>query len=143
MNHRWFGDLNAHWNHDEHRGRRRAEGPMADKTTSNAHRILPVLSCFGGLAVYRGARFFEPSCSYTYDKVPELYIPASYHASLNDPCEHVALHLCLAERGTTQRDGDFTAAAAAQELPSEANKADHRRFRAGIVTSMVSWWSGS
>lgn len=81
-------------------------------------QIIPAQSCFGGLAVYAGPRYFDQRCNYSYRDVPVDYVPAAYHGTLKSPCEHVALHLCL--RHIT---GD--------------------KFAGGIVSSMKSWWSGS
>lgn len=82
--------------------------------------IVPVQSCFGGLAVYN-SRYFTPECNYSYSQIPESYIPRHYHAILQAPCEHIAMHLCLNASG----------------------RASQHSFSAGVVTNMKTWWGGT
>ena len=57
--------------------------------------VVPVRSCFGGLAVYRAAVWLEPACQYTLP--PNHALLLQRYASHIDgvPCEHVAFHACL------------------------------------------------
>ena len=60
---------------------------------------VPVRSCFGGLALYRGSKWLHPQCSYLeMDRTNENY---SIRAEKR-PCEHVIFHRCLSavENGT-------------------------------------------
>lgn len=60
--------------------------------------IIPVRSCYNGMAIYNGVKFFAPECTYTvYTSVPRDLFPAAFgHFRQQDPCEHVAFNLCLA-----------------------------------------------
>ena len=66
----------------------------------NGDNIIPqeVRSCFGGLTVYAGSAYFEPTCRYQDAALAEVYNPADWHTTIRAPCEHVVLHLCLSQR---------------------------------------------
>lgn len=56
------------------------------RTLYAQYDLVPVHSCFGGLAMYR----------------PERFLQCEYDPDVND-CEHVVLHKCMRERGSEGR----------------------------------------
>lgn len=61
--------------------------------------VVPVQSCFGGLAVYRGSTFFTPGCRYSAPTTTSDDARSRFEsfANLEDgtPCEHIIFHDCL------------------------------------------------
>jgi hypothetical protein len=56
------------------------------RTLHSQYELIPVHSCFGGLAMYR----------------PEKFLACTYDPGVND-CEHVGLHKCMREHGSQGR----------------------------------------
>ena len=66
---------------------------LQEAGTMNEHGIVPVKSCFGGLAIYRASKWFIDECSYSqYPTIEQMRL-----VNIEDgrPCEHVVFHDCM------------------------------------------------
>jgi hypothetical protein len=76
-----------------------ATTPLNTNANSNANsvNVLPVKSCFGGLALYRASTWLNPFSSCTYSVNPAAMTPLRAYANKDDErtCEHVTFHQCL------------------------------------------------
>merc|ERR1712157_300650 len=67
------------------------EGGRVDTFTGFKNPV-PVKSCFGGLAIYRGSKFFEKECTYLVRNEATLKYANKFQERA---CEHVTFHSCL------------------------------------------------
>lgn len=73
-----------------------------ERASQSNEGVVPVRSCFGGLAIYRASVWLEPSCSYSQDPSGlERYYSSVEHR----PCEHIVFHNCLHENIMPSRGG--------------------------------------
>ena len=74
-------------------------GFVAQPKLGIATPILPMQSCFGGLAIYDLKMFLDPSCDYVGTEVALTKEDLqAYAAHDNVLCEHIPFHFCLTEK---------------------------------------------
>jgi hypothetical protein len=78
---------------------------------------VPVLSCFGGLTIYRAIQWFDSRCRYSHLPVNNTapnWLSRYASKSTQRPCEHVVFHKCLHKTLSSDKNSSLSFSIAIQ-----------------------------